>query len=405
MRGVKPPSLPPSSPLPSRLAKALGTPKGTGGAGKSAGRTTGGGRAGGAGRSGGGAKSGGASRAKGPQVEHEGDEGIGPRAIDAEEEERLGTLRKHAAELEEEVRRHMHGQAHSELRRDEAEDPLERKAGIAFDEERRRRRHPGQDDESEEREEREQEERAKLMVGGGGPARGPIVDRMGDETLLDPNEMKRILGPSVRFAQHAMILAEKRLAGGVPREGAIAYLAELYAGLEDRAYAEKALRDFGSGTGVVDLYPLEVVEHLFENVPGFFSKTRRQALFGGQLRVRMRPGAEVLLKHDPSLRVRGFALEGGPRPGYRFEPVDPPGTYRLSIDEPGEFRALVSAISRDGVIGLDRVSVWVDAEAPDPAECVLDPETLPPADMATAQPEQRRGLPSGLDQLHFPRRI
>lgn len=334
--------------------------------------------------------------------------------VDSEEEERVAFNRKHAADLEEESRRHISGETHSERVRKEEEEKLRRKVkGFSFDERRKKRGRQSfdEDDDAESSHEAEAEARARDLVGSD-DGRGALfeaapVDRLGDLSLADPNEMQRILGPSVRFAQHAMILAEQRRAEGASRAEAIAYLARLYARLDDRNYAEKALRMFGPSTGIIDLYPLEVIDHLLEHVPSFVQRSRRKPLFGGRIRVRARPSAAILLSYDPELRIRGFALRGGPRPGYRFEPVEPSGHYRLTLDTEGRFEAMVSAISRDGWLCVDTFEVEIDVEAPEDAEIHVDAAhpAEEPSPTAEPEPRSRPTLPNDLSKLSFPRRI
>lgn len=355
---------------------------------------------------------------------------------DIDDEGRVAFLRKHAADLEDEARRHLSGDASTELARlEEERERLRRVTGYNFDERRRKRgrRDFEQDEDKEEEDERGAEERRKQLVGGSarlGYFGEAPPDRMGDETLVDPNEMRRALGASVRFAQHAMLLAELRLSRGASRGEALAFLAGLYQGLDDRDYAEKALRSFGPGTGILDLYPLELVEQLLDHVPGFLTKTRRQPLFGGRLRARARPGVAIALEYDPSLRIRGFALQGGPRPGYRFEPVDPPGHYLLSIESEGRFDVMVSAITRDGWVLLDAFEAHIDACAPETPEMELteaaereqaraagerpkhtgagraEPERgAPAAGLEPGVRARRADLPDDLTKLAFPRRI
>lgn len=361
----------------------------------------------------------GSSLGKGAQKAAAGKAAAGKAAIakgeelDGDETD-VAFMRKHAADLEEESRRHVSAEAGAERMREEEEEQSRRKVqGFSFDERRKKRGRRFDENDDADSEEAEAEARAKEMVGGGG-SRGQLfssapTDRLGDLELTDPQEMQRVLGTSVRFAQHAMILAEAKLADGASRASAIAYLAGLYDALDDRAYAEKALRLFGPGTGIVDLYPLEVVDHLLEHVPGFVQRTRRAALFGGQLRVRARPKAKIRLEYDENLRVRGFALRGGPRPGYRFEPVDPPGVYELSIDGEGRFEVLISAITKDGWLWLDTLDADISASAPDGPEVHIERsepvEESPHAVESPAPGETSRRLPNELSKLSFPRRI
>lgn len=282
---------------------------------------------------------------------------------------RIAEARHHRAELEEEARRH-HTPV-SDLAEGESADEKEeeiRITGLNFDEERRKRgrQHSQDDDEEEDAEE-------AVALGQAAAARGFASqegagkyfqdlpeDHLGDLSLTNPNEMKRLLGPSVRFAMHAMLIAEDRLKNGMPREDAVELLAQIYLGVADRAYANKALREFGCGTGIIDIYPLEVIAHLLEHVPAFFTKVCRGNFLApakaGYLAV---AGDPIVLEYDPHLRIRGFAIKGGEKPGYLFEPTDPPGKYHLTFRTAGVFKVLISAIAKNGFVFVEEIEFRV----------------------------------------------
>ena len=336
-----------------------------------------------------------------------------------DEDEKAAFIRKHAADLEEESRRNVSAESNAERVRQEEEEERRRKVkGFNFDERRKKKgRLPFDEDEKQEEQEQEAEQRAKELIDSstaGTRDRGFFEesphDRMGDENLTNPKEMKRVLGASVRFAQHAMLLAHIRMLNGNSRTEALSFLADLYQRIEDQPYAEKALRMFGAGTGIIDLYPLELVDHLLEHVPGFLTRTRRQELFGGKVQIQARPKEDIILQYNNTLRIRGFAIEGGARPGYRFEPTNPDGYYRLSLDLPGNYNILISAISRDGWVLLDRLSVEISTCAPSPA--VIHAEQTSPSEAAPSSqpppeksPPEKSELPRDLSNLAFPRRI
>lgn len=293
---------------------------------------------------------------------------------------RLASQRKHAEELQEEARRHliherMAGRADG---KDDVEKERQRIEGLNFDDERKKKgRHP-QEDQDENEEERPEETAAKslgLSDGTGKYFQDLPEDRLGDLKLVNPNEMKRVLGPSVRFAQHAMILAEQRLKEGLPRPDALKFLASLYLNVADRSYANKALREFGPATGIIDLYPLELVQHLLANVPSFLSKvSTARFLAAAPSGYQTEVGKPIVLRYDPLLRIRGFAIKGGDKPGYLFEPVEPPGTYQLTFGTAGRFTVILSALSKDGVLRLEEIGVEV---APSSEEAPADLEQSP----------------------------
>jgi hypothetical protein len=238
---------------------------------------------------------------------------------------------------------------------------------VSLDEERKRdrRRRPDQDPEQAEAQDAAESAAQKLGLADSKHRlfEEEQADRMGDPELSDPREMRRILGPSARFAQHAMLLAEKLRSEGKTRQEALQYLASLYLNCGDAAYANKALREFGPATGIVDLYPLELVDHLLEAHPGFLNKTSRGSFFVKAPRVVSGVvGQPIRLEYPEELKMRGFAVKGGGVIGYRYEPVDPPGTHLLTFDSAGTFELLVSALAKDRSIVVDTLRAEI-AEA------------------------------------------
>ncbi|MCK6551479.1 hypothetical protein L6R52_36925 [Myxococcota bacterium] len=372
-----------------------------------------------------------------------------PHRVHTGREARIAAERHHAAEMEEEARRLAQlaldpNAAAAALEEKEHEKRIE---GLNFDEERKKKGRQQQKDDD--RDDREDAEEA-VALGQAAAAKGFASaegagkyfqdlppDRLGDQQLTDPNEMKRLLGPSARFAQHAMLLAEERLKEGATRDEAVAFLASLYLGVADRAYANKALREFGCGTGIIDLYPLEVMAHLLEHVPSFFTSVSKGRFFAAPKTgsFKGRTGEPIVLKYPAELRIRGFALKGGAKPGYVFEPVDPPGTYHLTFRTPGHFTVMVSAIAKNGAVMIEELDVDVTLgkadfdeaaaikrekkheadQAAEEARAAADPTTKPadpttkPADPTTkpADPTTKPAEPAKKDDLkiNFPRRI
>lgn len=187
--------------------------------------------------------------------------------------------------------------------------------------------------------------------------------RVGDPTLTDPDDMIRVLGTPTAYARHAMLLAESYRTLGATRDEAISYLGRLFIAAGDRGFARNALKELGPGTGIIDLYPLEVMAHLLESYPGFLPRAGFGRLFtpgrGKTETLHLRPGVPRLLRYSTELKVRGFALSGGGRPGYTFEPGPETGRYSLRIDTPGEYELLVSAVTKSGHTIIDRLNVKV----------------------------------------------
>jgi hypothetical protein len=362
-----------------------------------------------------------------PKVEHR-----PPRRVNTEAEEAAAFERHHRALLEDEAARHAMIESVLETQRqlDEEKDDTRIK-GLNFDEERKKRGKQQRDQEEPEEGDGEAAAHAAQVAASHGLASADgagkyfqdvPLDRLGDLTLTDPLEMKRLLGPSVRFAQHAMVLAEARLKETGDRAEAVRYLASIYQSMPDRAYAQKALREFGPATGIIDLYPLEVLDHLLAHVPSFFQKVKEARFVSASAGAyRARAGEPIALAFDPELRIRGFAIRGGARPGYLLEPTDPPGSYRMIFLSAGRFEVMMSAITRDGWVLLDRFAAEIapgDPEVlsrltsleraraadPEPEPAPATAEAAPaPATPPEAGPE-KKGKKDDLT-FHFPRRI
>jgi hypothetical protein len=340
-----------------------------------------------------------------------------PHRVHTEGDEAAAFERHRQALLDEEAHKNSTLEVDPALQVTPEEAEEQRLKGINFDEDRKKRGKRKQDDDDDDREDGEAAAAAAQAAaekgfatdaGAGKYFQDAPLDRLGDLSLTDPNDMKGQLGPSVRFAQHAMMLAETRMKEGATRDEALAFLASLYVGVTDKAYANKALREFGAATGILDLYPAELMQHLLEHVPGFCSKVQQGSFFtqagGGAYRAKAHE--PITLTYDPELRIRGFALKGGGRPGYLFEPIDPPGTYQLTFFEAGKYVLLISAIKKNGWLMVDEIACEISAgEAADlPKAVQREREEEGPADAsAEASPEPE---PKKQDlTIHFPKRI
>lgn len=205
------------------------------------------------------------------------------------------------------------------------------------------------------------------------------VAEPGDLSITDPDEIQRRYDSPVAYAKHCMILAEAfRRSTGATRDEAISYLGRMFVATRDRGFGRRALKEFGPSSGIVDLYPLEIIEHVLETYPGFLPKFGFGRFFQRTEHERLETdtATALILEYPAELKIRGFALKGGGCPGYTFEPADEPGRYRLQIDSPGRFIFLVSCITRTGHTLIERLEVDVRAiagEAPAPSDAALYP--------------------------------
>ena len=184
--------------------------------------------------------------------------------------------------------------------------------------------------------------------------------------LLMPDEIQAAFGSPFDYAKHCMLLAETfAQSTGALREEAVRYLAALFLGLSDRRFGRRALLAWGPDTGILDVYPLEVIEHVLETQPEFLPRVR----FGRWIAPELgeAPQSELTVAADLPLfltvpedvMVRGFAIKGGDRPGYCFEPGPDLATYALSLGSPGRYRLLMSARTPQGDTLVDRLQVRV----------------------------------------------
>jgi hypothetical protein len=349
-----------------------------------------------------------------------------PHRVHGSAERRVAFQRKHAEELAEEARRHMvhfKDEADPNAAIDGQEENERLMQAVTLDEERKKgkQRQQQQQDQDAPDQESQEEIAAKSMgftEGSGKYFQDLPEDRLGDLTLTDPNDIKRQLGPAVRFAQHAMLLAEAKVKEGQPRSNALEFLASLYLGVADRAYANKALRDFGPATGIIDLYPLEVMKHLLEHVPSFLTKVTAGTFLASRPveGYKGKAGTPIILKYDADLRIRGFAIKGGAKPGYLLEPIDPPGTYQLTFATPGSFVVILSAMTKNGQLCLEEFAVEVapgDTAALEDQTTmqktrasVADTEPPPPSGGAAPAPgEEKPQKPKQDLKLNIPRKI
>jgi len=195
--------------------------------------------------------------------------------------------------------------------------------------------------------------------------RRPDRSRVGDPSLTDPAQIRQALRSPIAYAKHVMVLGEAfARATGAHRSEVVQYMATMYAAMPDRAFARQALKEFGPATGVLDVYPLEIVEELVLRYPGSLPKVGFGRLFvrpqaDSAKALELVEGRSSALSYPKNLKIRGFAIKGGGNPGYLFEPDEHPGAYRLRIDLPGRYRLMISAITRSGHTIVDTLNANV----------------------------------------------
>jgi hypothetical protein len=201
---------------------------------------------------------------------------------------------------------------------------------------------------------RESKERAQKELLGEG--------RIGDESVTARELMS--MG-SLVAARHLMVLLAKKRKG-LERRRIIEDVGNLLIEINQAQVVRRLLLEMTDAGRIVDIYPLEVLAYVLEQrsdlVPGFD--------FGAivQNKAEIEAGVfevdeTISIKVPLSLKMRGFALEGGGAPGYFFGP-GAPAEYHLEIGEPGAYCLLLRGDLRKLSL-IDRVKVRLEGPARD----------------------------------------
>ncbi len=194
---------------------------------------------------------------------------------------------------------------------------------------------------------------------------------VGDDSLVDPNEMQRLLITHQRYARHAMLIAEQKREDGLSRNDSIRFLSNLFLDNNDHTFARKALKEFGPQTGIIDMYPLEVISDIITLNPDFLPKTAH-APFAKSTNFITESNDPVLLEYPQSYRIRGFAVKGGDKIGYLLQPLSETGKYHLIIQKTGLYHFLLSATDDKNNYLIDEIKVEVVDRLEKPAEQKTD---------------------------------
>ena len=186
----------------------------------------------------------------------------------------------------------------------------------------------------------------------------------GDLNLVNPDTIQRRLGSPMAYAKHVMILAEAfRKNTGATRKEAISYMASMFLSLTDTRFGWSALKEFGHGTGIIDIYPLEVIEEVMKKYPGHLPKISFGRIFATSEKeddvLRTDTDTPLMLTYPEELKIRSFALKGGGVPGYTFEPAKDNGTYKLHFRAPGRFNILIASLNRAGFSLIEALTIVV----------------------------------------------
>lgn len=161
------------------------------------------------------------------------------------------------------------------------------------------------------------------------------------------------------LAEHMMILLSNKRAE-FERPDALAEVGELVIELDNAQLVKRVLNEMPLAGKIVDIYPLEVLAYVLGRRPDLLEDVAFEPFIRNKGAIQDRTfevEEPIPLSIPVSMKVRGFALEGGGSPGYCFAP-GPPGEYELEVGEPGQFNVLIRGdVRRESII--DRVRVHV----------------------------------------------
>lgn len=188
----------------------------------------------------------------------------------------------------------------------------------------------------------------------------------GEGRIGDPSVTSAELAEmgSLVAARHLMVLLAKGR-GARPRAEVLGQVGELLIGLDRPDQVRRLLLELPDAGRIVDIYPLEVLIYVLDRRPDLLRGFEYGAIVLNKSELEastFRVEEPIALRLPLSLKMRGFALDGGGSPGYCFSP-GPPGEYHLEVGEPGRFSLLLRGDVRK-VSLVDRLTIAV-SETPE----------------------------------------
>jgi hypothetical protein len=167
------------------------------------------------------------------------------------------------------------------------------------------------------------------------------LTQLGSEDFFDPEldpEQIELLG--LRAASHMVRMYDHWMIGGADRYETIDNAARVLAKFSSTQNVRRVLNELESAP-IRDIYPLEVMYHMLENMPDTIEGMSEAPLV--QNADQFRGGNHVFAGHafkvhlPANMRIKAFALMGGDRPGYEFFPSPKEGVYSMTVDTPGTY--------------------------------------------------------------------
>lgn len=162
---------------------------------------------------------------------------------------------------------------------------------------------------------------------------------------MDPSSVEKL--GQIKAAAHMIRLYDHWTLEGVDRTGAIEKASSWLAGFSRTDNVRKVLTELESKP-IRDVYPLEVMLHILETAPQKLPGVQKGHLIGSApafTEDRVFAGHPVQVPVPDGVRLKGFALLGGLRPGYEFHPsASKDDQYTLLIDTPGTWEFAVLGV-------------------------------------------------------------
>ncbi len=186
---------------------------------------------------------------------------------------------------------------------------------------------------------------------------------------LDPNVVEGF--GRIRAAQHLVRLEDHWANIGDDRLSVIRKAAGWLCGFDQVSNIRKVLGELES-LPIRDVYPVEIIAHLLEKDPERLPDIQFREVFlrevekGEKDDFSLEAGQEETLYFPDHLRVKGFALKEGMRPGYEFYPKrserDGCHAYSLMVDTPGDwvFQILGVETKKIGRMTRELKGGWFD---------------------------------------------
>lgn len=143
-----------------------------------------------------------------------------------------------------------------------------------------------------------------------------------------------------RAASHIVRLYDHWMKDGVDRVDVIRNTANWLCGFNSADNVKKVLQELESKP-IRDIYPLEVMLQVLEDMPRALPMTKRTRVIANA--EQLGNGEQVFAGHTfkvvmpPDIRIKSFSLLGGARPGYEFYPSPHGDHFDMMIDTPGKW--------------------------------------------------------------------